>query len=617
MPLIEAVTIELGAAIAQSIVKLWIKDSTLGDTLTSGLLDLFKAKTEDILAQRRGARQFAAIGEKIGESLLPLFLTEGARLDEGSCITVAYAVAETFNTAKLSSELLVKHNLEPVELEHDIRTTHPDATQHFSSDETEFYKRIIKESCVYVVDIASQLPAFTERTFAEVLKREEQISNRVDVVLHELSQIRKQLDPMQEAERFEIDYRQAIVRNLDFLQLFGADVSRSNRHHRLSVAYIMLSVEQSLLAEYSEHTFTKITSEYITIPEIIKEQEKPINDTSFIENTIVPVDKALATSSRMLIRGLAGSGKTTLLQWIAVRAATKSFEDQLVSWNNKLPFYIRLRQFSQGNLPGPEMFPGLVAPIIADTMPKGWVHHALREGRALVLVDGVDEIASARREEIHTWLKDLVATYPQVGFVVTSRPHAIEEGWLDYEAFSNAELQAMKPADIASFIDHWHQAVYAELQTEEEKTELAPLAAHLKEQIRRNRPIRNLATSPLLCSMLCALNRERRRQLPGNRIELYEACCTLLLGRRDKERRVDLADYPTFSYKQKVRLLGELAYWMIKENLSEADVKVVDDSFTSRLTNMPTIAADISGTDVRRLFVRAFWHHTRTGRAQN
>ena len=161
MPLVEAVTIELGAAIAKSILKLWVKDSSLGEDIAFSLIDLFKARTSDALAQQRGRRQFEAIGEKVGESLLPLFEIEGARLDEGSRTAVALAVAEAFNKTKLTSALLAQHNLEPTELARHVLAAHPTATDLFSAAETAFYERIINESCGYMVDIASQLPTFS------------------------------------------------------------------------------------------------------------------------------------------------------------------------------------------------------------------------------------------------------------------------------------------------------------------------------------------------------------------------------------------------------------------------------------------------------------------------
>jgi predicted NACHT family NTPase len=181
--------------------------------------------------------------------------------------------------------------------------------------------------------------------------------------------------------------------------------------------------------------------------------------------------------------------------------------------------------------------------MIADTMPRGWVHTILRSGQAVVLVDGVDEVSALKREEVHTWLRDLIETYEKVHVIVTSRPPAIEEGWMSHEALSDAELQPMKLTDIYSFIDHWHKAVREELQSDHEKGELGLLGEHLKGEVKRVRTIRALATNPLLCAMLCALNRERRRQLPVSRVELYRACCSMLLERRDKDSQVDLRDY--------------------------------------------------------------------------
>jgi len=585
MALLEAAALEVGAAIAKSILKFWVKDSTLGEDVSSGLIDLLKTKTSDLFAQRKGERQFADVGDKIGQSLLPLFEIEGARLDDNERTAVALAVAETFNRAKISSELLAERNLQPAQLAQYMLSVHSITNYRFGEPATELYRRIIQESCTYVVDIASQLPSFTEHTFAEVLKREDQIIAKATEILEELQRLRKQLDPMVEAEGFEIEYRQAVARNLDVVQLIGADVSLTNRRHRLSVAYITLSVEQQ------------------AAPLPTRAEASTQDSRHTIKQNIVSVDATLANSDRLLIRGPAGSGKTTLLQWIAVKAATKSFEGQLANWNGRVPFYIRLRRYVQSGLPGPESFPDFAAPAIARTMPEKWVHTILKSGRAIVLVDGVDEIPASQREDVYTWLKDLVETYPKAHFIITSRPYAIEEGWMDREGLNYAELQPMGLADIYSFIEHWHEAVRQELHTDEEKNEIVPLADQLKKQVRQVRAIRNLATSPLLCAMLCALNRQRRQQLPVNRIEMYRACCSLLLERREKESGINLSDYPALNLGQKQRFLEDLAYWMIQENLSEVAVSIVDERFREKLAHMPGLSQDTSGKGVRRLLV--------------
>src|SRR2546425_11167947 len=158
MPFAEVVTIEVGAAIAKYILKLWLKDGSLGNDITSSVIDVLKSKTSDKFAQRKGNRQFEIIGEKVGESLLPFFEREGTRLDEGDRTAVAYMVAEAFNQSTLSSELLIRHNLEPTQLAQHIFITYPTATRDLSAAATELYRRIINEACTYIVDIASQLP---------------------------------------------------------------------------------------------------------------------------------------------------------------------------------------------------------------------------------------------------------------------------------------------------------------------------------------------------------------------------------------------------------------------------------------------------------------------------
>src|SRR5438046_2149716 len=131
MPIAEVIAIEVGSAIAKSILKLWLKDSVLGENISASILDLLKSRTSDILAQRRGQRQFDAIGEKVGESLLTLFKIEGANLNESSLTSVARAVAETFNKTRLSSNLLAERNLEPMKLAKHILSAYPIAAQFF------------------------------------------------------------------------------------------------------------------------------------------------------------------------------------------------------------------------------------------------------------------------------------------------------------------------------------------------------------------------------------------------------------------------------------------------------------------------------------------------------
>jgi hypothetical protein len=302
----------------------------------------------------------------------------------------------------------------------------------------------------------------------------------------------------------------------------------------------------------------------------------------------------------------AGAGKTTLVRWIAVRAASRSFEYPLDSWNDALPFVIRLRQFGDSPFPPPEKFPSLVASAIADTMPRGWVHRVLTSGNAVVMVDGIDEVTESRRDEVRRWVKELADTFPAIRLIITSRPHAVEEGWLESEGFGEADLQPMDTASIDRFIDHWHEAVAQEVKEEEEVAILQRLAQNLKARLIGNRAVRRLATNPLLCGVICALHRDTNEQLPEDRLDLYERCCSMLLERRDPESGLTIAGYARLTYRQKRSLLDDLAYWMIKNEWTEVSLDSARDRLSKRIETLRSDGKDgtpINGENVLALFI--------------
>jgi predicted NACHT family NTPase len=180
----------------------------------------------------------------------------------------------------------------------------------------------------------------------------------------------------------------------------------------------------------------------------------------------------------------------------------------------------------------------------------------------------------------------------------------VEEDWLAREHFTEADLIEMRQADILTFIDHWHAAVAAELQDDEEKVALPDLAASLKKVVLESRSIRHLTGSPLLCALVCALHRDRHRQIPKDRIELYEACCAMLLERRDAERHIQLGDYPLLTYRQKRVLLEDLAYWMLRNGRAQANRSAVDSCFQTRLNGMRDVSPKLRG----RPFASSSWN---------
>ncbi|MES2175061.1 MAG: NACHT domain-containing protein [Pseudomonadota bacterium] len=442
---------------------------------------------------------------------------------------------------------------------------------------------LASEAAQMISDIASSFPEFHRDSFAEVLKRESELIIRIDRIFEEIKSIRENANNDSLGKFgaiFEQNYRRSLARELDKIELFGMDtgIRQSSRQHGLSTAYISLSVTggADVNADAEE-------SDTDTDGEGLSEKK-----TSFS----VRAEEAANLSELVVIKGEAGSGKTTLLQSLAVRCATASFEGEMEPWNQLIPFFIRLRALSGPDLPAPEGLPGLVTSMISGTMPAGWVHQQLQSGRGLILIDGLDEVSIERRDATRSWISSLLAEYPSSRIVVTSRPTAIPDGWLSQRGFKQLELLPMSPDDVSVFIDHWHDAVANEEQDNHRRLAVKTLIPALKERIRTDRALRELAATPLLCAMLCAMNRDRKQVLPTNRIALYDAAVQMILHGRDEERRIKVESVLRLDLETKKSIIEEIAFWMMQNGTSMADLWRVEDyvasiipAFTKRPSN--------------------------------
>ncbi|WP_454331968.1 NACHT domain-containing protein [Streptomyces glaucescens] len=112
-------------------------------------------------------------------------------------------------------------------------------------------------------------------------------------------------------------------------------------------------------------------------------------------------------------------------------------------------------------LPAPGAFLAAVRVPFHDTQPDGWADRVLRDGRGLLLVDGVDEIPERERERTRRWLRDLLDVYPGNRWLVTSRPSAVRADWLAADGFTELALSPMSDDDVAAFVTRWHTAARA------------------------------------------------------------------------------------------------------------------------------------------------------------
>lgn len=561
----------LGAAVVKIACKVWLKDNAIAADAAVGVAEIVRARVGEAREQRRIRRLFEDLEEKVADNVLRD--QEFGGIPENEREAAVLAVADTLDRAKLTNRSLFAADLDASRLFRAVLPRGRRFTSTLSQDATELYERVLRDCCAYVVEVANALPGFEVGVFGEILARHNEIMRRVDQRFAAL--------PMQlggaGAETFEPTYLRLVANQLDRVELFGVTVSDRIGNYPLSVAYVGLSIRSS------------------TRPD-----DAALAGSMKLDRRVTSIEEALGTARRAFIRGEAGSGKTTLLQWLAVRCGRGDFTGPMRDWNGCVPLFIRLRRYAGVDLPRPEMFLQDVGGNIAHTMPLSWVHDLLRAGRAVVLVDGVDELPEAQRRRARDWLRALLLAYPDARYVVTSRPAAAAERWLAGESFGALEIQPMTMADIDAFVTHWHAALAEGVTNGAERIEQSRDA--LTRTIRTHRHLRLLTVNPLMTALICALHLDRRMQLPNDRMELYTVALELLLERRDTERAIPSGI--TISRADKALILEDLAYWLVRNGWSSASEERVLARLTDKLATMHRVQAE-AGEVLKHLLDRS------------
>ncbi|WP_032791086.1 serine protease [Streptomyces baarnensis] len=346
--------------------------------------------------------------------------------------------------------------------------------------------------------------------------------------------------------RYEAEYAQALGVAYRRTKIFGLDeLSRHEAEWDLDTAYLSLEAQtQDRAARGGREA---------------PEQAPPLPQR---------IDALLADRPRVLLRGEAGAGKTTLLWWLAAHASARTLGDALAPLNGLIPFVVPLRTLRARGVtfPGPAELSG-AAGLVVDTAPEGWAGRVLESGRALLLVDGLDEVPPEEREQAHTWLAQLLARYPNTRCVTTVRPLAVEPDWLRSEGFAELRLLPMRNEDIQAFVASWHRA--ARLSEEDDAGRLDELERDLSHQFDQNSTLRDLARTPLLCAVVCALHRRRDGFLPETRWQLYRSALEMLLGHRDHRRRIGNPEGIDLDVEESTQLLQRIAVWLVREGQSE------------------------------------------------
>ena len=259
-------------------------------------------------------------------------------------------------------------------------------------------------------------------------------------------------------------------------------------------------------------------------------------------------------SESLYLPGAPGAGKTTFCRWLALVVAsgaipahpvgvTEEFEEKLPDGlRGRFPLLCRLREWAgheeclrgNGHWTRTELEDSLNL-WLEKTKPGGltWAafHDELQAGRALLILDGVDEVPDSLplghlpRRNLVTGLADALPEWLKRGnrVLLTSRPYGLCNDDRRRVNLPVAELAELPGPLQDTFVRRW----YAAADPAQAAEKASGLLVHLQER----EDLAELRRNPMLLTALCVMYDQGKR-LPQDFYRLYDAVVGQVLYKR-------------------------------------------------------------------------------------
>jgi len=289
--------------------------------------------------------------------------------------------------------------------------------------------------------------------------------------------------------------------------------------------------------------------------------------------------EAVTQERRLALLGKPGSGKSTFVRQLAARTAQAHLADEVPfpDWERGLaPVLVTLRELA------PKLaaldFDGLseaaretclvetvrefLAAQLRTCKAEDWdgcLEDTLLAGDVLLIFDGLDEVAEARRGRVRWAVGALLQTYSNLRrAIVTCRVRSYT-GEAVLPGFTPHTLAPFDEEKIKDFVTGWYRAQY---NLGRLKQSVAEDRASDLQRAALDDDLRELASNPMLLTTM-ALIHQREVGLPKERVRLYSLAVQVLLTRWQKRKGFSVSQElaTVLSDDLKLRaLLERLAY---------------------------------------------------------
>jgi hypothetical protein len=315
-------------------------------------------------------------------------------------------------------------------------------------------------------------------------------------------------------------------------------------------------------AEYREQVAQREGS--VVPPHLEGQARRPIDET-YVPPHLQPeaedrikwppsaYERFLPDLRRTVVLGDPGGGKTTLTKKIAWDLSSGAGPND-ASFLPRVAIRVVLREYGAEKRPGYSLLLHIEQTASSryqmPPAPPGAFEYLLRNGLAIVLFDGLDEILeTSRRQEIAGDVESFVNLFPTTPVLVTSRRVGYDKAPLDTRRFGTYSLRELDEEQITEYV------------TKAFSLDAEPLAADsplIRSFLRESTTVADLRSNPLMLGLMCNLYRGEG-YIPSNRSEVYEKCAVMLFERWDRQRRIS----PTVPFESHLRpAMQLLAHWI-------------------------------------------------------
>jgi predicted NACHT family NTPase len=269
----------------------------------------------------------------------------------------------------------------------------------------------------------------------------------------------------------------------------------------------------------------------------------------------VPGLEAAQKNSKLMVLGKPGAGKTTFLKHLAIECNKGKFQA------DRVPIFVGLKRFAENIRNTTNVWEKSLAPLhtyinqdleICDIAAAD-VDSLLKHGRALILLDGLDEVSEQDSEVVQQQIIWLCERYFKNQFVISCRTQAQK---YRFERFAYVEVADFNQNQIEAFAKKWFVGV-SRNSSQKGLVKADEFIQKLKHQ--ENQRLRELAITPILLNLTCLVFSDLE-YLPTNRAKLYEQGLDILFRRWDKSRGIRRDEvYRDLLLPHKIELLSQVA----------------------------------------------------------